>query len=59
MKTQLINKIIADCLRYANHYNCTFEEALEDWEGDGPDGGWGLTQDERTEVQVIATRGKY
>jgi hypothetical protein len=28
----------------------TFKEALNDWEGDGPDGSWGLTNQEKADI---------
>jgi len=50
MKLRFINEVIKECLAYANRYSCSFEDALEDWEGDGPNGSWGLTPDERAAI---------
>ena len=35
-------EVAEECVEYAKKYNCTYIEALKDWEGDGPEGSWGL-----------------
>lgn len=49
-KKSFINQVIQDCKEYAEQYNCTFKEALYDWEGDGPNGSWGLTGEEEKSI---------
>ena len=53
---EFIKDVTWECLKYANKYNCTWVEALNDWEGDGPDGSWGLTKDEKLEVILEFSR---
>tara|TARA_R110002020_G_scaffold155014_1_gene335821 strand:+ start:7891 stop:8133 length:243 start_codon:yes stop_codon:yes gene_type:complete len=44
-------EIAEDCRVYAQRYNCNLQEALVDWEGDGPDGSFGLN---REDEQIVA-----
>lgn len=44
---KFIEQVVADCFDYAARYNMTVLEAVDDWEGDGPDGSWGLTAQEK------------
>ena len=50
MTDNFYREVIADTIWYAEKYKMTFKEALDDWEGDGPDGSWGLTNQEKTEI---------
>jgi hypothetical protein len=45
--SDFIERVVLDSIWYAEKYGMTFSEALKDWEGDGPNGSWGLTTDER------------
>ena len=42
-----IQDVIRDCVEYSRRFNCSMETALYDWEGDGPNGSWGLNRHER------------
>lgn len=44
---KFIEQVVAECFDYARRYNMTVLEAVDDWEGDGPDGSWGLTSQEK------------
>ena len=44
---KFIEQVVAECFDYAERYNMTALEAVDDWEGDGPDGSWGLTSQEK------------
>ena len=44
---KFIEQVVAECLDYADRYNMTALEAVDDWEGDGPDGSWGLSSQEK------------
>lgn len=50
MSPQFIAIVIRDCIEYAQQYGCSFTDAVCDWEGDGPDGSFGLTPEERDEI---------
>ena len=45
-----IRRVVEDTIWYANKYDMTFSEALGDWEGDGPDGSWGLSSEEKEDA---------
>ena len=40
-----IEEIAQGCRDYSVEYNCSLSDAVDDWEGDGPNGGWGLDSD--------------
>ena len=43
---------------YACEYDCTLIESLEDWEGYGPGGSFGLTlEDKQAVTKVLQGRG--
>jgi len=44
--SKFIASVVNDSLDYARKHGMSFAEALADWEGDGPDGSWGLSSDE-------------
>ena len=50
MMDKFYSEVIADTIWYAEKYKMTFKEALNDWEGDGPDGSWGLTNQEKADI---------
>ena len=50
MDNKFIKRVIEDVKWYAKEYNCTILESIQDWEGDGPSGGWGLTANEQYEI---------
>lgn len=54
---QFVQRVIADCQQYAKRFNCSLNEALVDWEGDGPSGSYGLTDAERQAVSVAMLTG--
>jgi len=45
-----ISEIAQQVREYAAKYNCELGEALIDWEGDGPNGSWGLNRDDEYQV---------
>jgi hypothetical protein len=47
MNELLLKKVIEDVLWYTKKYGCDLYTSLSDWEGDGPDGSFGLTTYER------------
>lgn len=47
MDELLKERVIRDVLAYATEYKCDLFTSLSDWEGDGPNGSWGLTRYER------------
>ncbi len=54
-----VAEIADECREYASRYNCKLYEALADWEGDGPEGSWGLTTAQRNQVaSYLALHGK-
>jgi len=50
---QQLEAIAEECSDYAKKHNCELGEAILDWEGDGPNGGWGLDRDTEYEVARI------
>ena len=47
------NEIAQECRAYAAKYDCDLGCALVDWEGDGPDGSWGMNRNDEYEVARI------
>ena len=45
-----IKGVVEETAWYAEKYGMTFREALKDWEGDGPDGSWGLSHEEKEQA---------
>lgn len=54
---KFIDQVVADCFDYAARYNMTVLEAVDDWEGDGPSGSWGLTLEEK-ELVIEKIKGE-
>ena len=50
MNERFKNEVAAEVIEYAKKYKCTLADSLADWEGDGPNGSWGLSSDEKAEV---------
>jgi len=50
MNAEQIKQIADDCRAYARKHNCELGEALIDYEGDGPEGSFGLQRDDEYEV---------
>ena len=50
---QQLETIAQQCRDYAILHNCTKEEALGDWEGDGPNGSFGLDYDSTVAVWAL------
>lgn len=52
-----VKRIATDVIEYADKYGCPLHEAMDDWEGDGPGGSFGLSETDRLvvwqEVQVM------
>tara|TARA_R110000744_G_scaffold152325_1_gene266343 strand:+ start:140 stop:340 length:201 start_codon:yes stop_codon:yes gene_type:complete len=53
MDTQFLNRVAEETIAYASEYKCDLAKALIDWEGDGPNGSWGLT---RHEEYIVAEK---
>ena len=54
MKTRyqlFIADVAKEALQYASKYDCPVSIALDDWEGNGPEGGFGLQHNERADVE--------
>ena len=52
---KFIQTVADQCREYAARYNCSLAEAIYDWEGDGPDGSFGLTAKDRLAVEAALT----
>lgn len=48
--SDFIKNVVEDTIWYAEKYDMTFNEALKDWEGDGPNGSWGLSREEKEQA---------
>lgn len=48
-----LTAVASDCREYASQYNCSLAESVKDWEGDGPSGSWGLTDEEQNGACVL------
>jgi len=46
-------EVAEDCDRYARQYRITLGESIREWEGDGPDGGFGLTIEQAATVAAF------
>jgi hypothetical protein len=53
-----IAEVAQDCREYAKQYNCSLAESVSDWEGDGPNGSWGLTREEQALVLETLEQSK-
>lgn len=50
--------VAEECQEYATRYHVTLHDAIAEWEGDGPDGGFGLKPGERSAVaDYLASAG--
>ena len=50
--------VAQDCREYAAKYQVSLSEAVTDWEGDGPDGSWGLAKDDQLAVAIVLGIGE-
>jgi len=48
--TTFIATVADQVTDYAEKFDCSYADAIWDWEGDGPRGSYGLTQEERVAV---------
>jgi len=53
LRPETAEKIALECLEYARQYRCTLNDALADWEGEGPGGSWGLNANEKAQVARV------
>ena len=44
------DRVLIECQQYMDQYNCSLDDALSDWEGDSPSGGFGLTREEKSRI---------
>jgi len=56
-KRHYLLDVLDDCREYADRYGCSLAEAIDDWEGDGPNGSWGLGPDEKAAVWKLSHGG--
>jgi len=47
---EFIRGVMQETQEYAAKFGCSLLDALDDFEGDGPEGSWGLSRIERDEV---------
>lgn len=47
---KFITTVADQVIDYAKKYDCTYADSLWDWEGDGPEGSFGLTSGEKYAV---------
>jgi|TARA_R110001606_G_scaffold191649_1_gene339590 hypothetical protein len=52
-ENKFLEGVASDCRAYSKQYACSLAESVSDWEGDGPSGSWGLTNDEEDSVCCI------
>ena len=52
-RKSFLDTVVCEVEEYAARYNCTFADSIYDWEGYGPDGGFGLTAEEAAKVALL------
>lgn len=55
---KFISDVTDQVIEYADKHGCTLAESLYDWEGDGPNGSFGLTNPDKDQVLIkLRARG--